>query len=90
MPTHQVISGDTWTDLGWGEAEIERDPETGRRRAVVITCKACKARVRYDTTSGGGIVNGFQHIEPCPVLEEVKRAANAGLDRAHAAARRDR
>ncbi len=90
MPTHQVISGDTWTDLGWGHAEIEIDPATLQRQAVIITCKGCQASVRYDTTAGGGIVNGFQHIEPCPVLDEVKRAAYAGLDRAHAAARRER
>lgn len=88
MPTHQVISGDTWTDLGWAHAEVETDPATGRRRAVVITCKGCQARVRFDTEPGGGIVNAFQHIEPCGVLAEVQAAARAGLDRAHAAARR--
>lgn len=89
MPTHQLISGDTWTDLGWASADVETDPETGRRRAIVITCKGCGARVRYDTTAGGGIVNSFQHIEPCQVLAEVARATTAGLDRARAAARRE-
>lgn len=89
MPTHQIISGETSTDLGWGFSEVERSPETGQRVAIVITCKGCGASARYPTDGGGGIVNGFAHAEPCRVLDEVKRAANAGLARARDGARRE-
>lgn len=80
MPTFQLISRETETDMGWAVARPVRDL-AGGVVAIDVTCKSCRCAMRYDPNQGG-VLSRFDHLATCPVLMEVRATSEPWRSRA--------
>lgn len=89
MPTSDIIATNQESDAtAWCYAKPEKNP-AGEIVAMIVTCKACEASMRYVVTLGG-VFGEFKHVNACPVLKTVKGQHKAHLDRASVAAAKER